>query len=176
MGIQGFKIIARQRARLVGRMLAIEKNAAAEQVELVSLRAKIAAFDEVLGEQGVDIDADIYAPPRAPTPRLYYFAHGELTSRCLSLLRSQRRPLTPVQILNAIVAMTKPTWRHIDDPQKLQRTIKNTMKVVAKRGLIIRIGNASVHQNSDGIWALPEYADVAWDPSDIVRVDGIAIY
>ena len=53
MGIQGFKIIARQRARLVGRMLAIEKNAAAEQVELVSLRAKIAAFDEVLAEQGI---------------------------------------------------------------------------------------------------------------------------
>ena len=32
MGIQGFKIIALQRARLVGEMQAIEKNVLAEQV------------------------------------------------------------------------------------------------------------------------------------------------
>lgn len=176
MGIQGFKIIARQRARMVGKMLAIEKNIIAEQLELASLRARIAAFDEVLGEQGIDIDADLYAPPVVPTPRLYYFEHGELTSRCLNLLRSQCRPLTPVQILNALVAMKKLTWRDIDDPQKLRRGITNTMRIAAKRGLVIRVGNTSTKGNADGIWALPEYVNVTWEPEDIIVVEGVAIY
>lgn len=176
MGIQGFKIIARQRARLVGKMQSIQKNIAGEQSQVAALQAKIAAFDEVLAAQQVDIDADVYAPPVVPTPRLYYFAHGELTSRCLSLLRSQCRPLTPVQIFNAIVAMRKPTWRDAEDPQKLRRAIKNMMKVVAKRGLVVRVGNTSARHDADGIWALPEYVDIAWDPSDIVSVDGVAVY
>ena len=176
MGIQGFKIIARQRARLVGKMQAIEKSIAEQQSQLSALRAKIAAFNEVLGAQQVDIDADVYAPPVVPTPRLYYFAHGELTSRCLSLLRSHCGPLTPVQMFNAMVAMKRPTWRDADDPQKLRRTIKNTMKVLAKRGLVVRVGNTSARHDADGIWALPEYVNVAWDPEDIIVVEGRSIY
>ncbi|MGZ8338603.1 MAG: hypothetical protein ACXWU9_03405 [Telluria sp.] len=167
MGIQGFKIIARQRARLVGKMLAIEKNIIAEQSQLCALRAKIAAFDEVLREQGIDIDADAYAPAIKPTPRLHYFGHGELTVTCLNFLRTQRRPLTPVQLFEGLLVLKKPVWRNLDDPRKVRQSIKNLMKACGKRGLVVRVGNAGNAQNDPGIWALPEFALVPWDASPV---------
>lgn len=171
MGIQGFKIIARQRARLVGKMLAIEKNISAEQLELASLRAKIAAFDEVLGEQGIDIDADTYAQAVQPTPRLYYFEHGELTNVCLSLLRTQGRPLTTVQMFEGLLILKKPVWRHLDDPRKVRQAIKTLMKRCAKRGLVVRVGEVGDAHNDAGIWALPEHVLMTWDanPVDVPR-------
>lgn len=168
MGIQGFKIIARQRARLVGELQAIEKNILKEQGRLLDIQAKIAAFDEVLRAQNVDVDPDLYAPPVSPTPRLYYFGHGELIGSCLDLLRTQRRPLTPVQMLNAIVEMKQPKWRSADDPQKIRQSIKSQMKAYMKRGIVVRVGNAGRGENTDGIWALPEFASVPWEAGTVV--------
>ena len=168
MGIQGFKIIARQRARLVGELQGLEKNILREQGRIQEILTKIAAFDEVLRAQNVDVDPDLYAPPVKTTPRLHYFAHGELIGTCLDLLRTQQRPLSPAQLLNAIIEMKKPQWRSPDDPQKLRRTIKGQLNAYMKRGLVVRIGNGEPGNNADGMWALPEYANVPWEAGAVV--------
>lgn len=171
MGIQGFKIMARQRARLVGKMLEIEKKISAGELELASLRTKISAFDEVLSAQGVDIDADVYAPAVRPTARLYYFGHGELTGTCLGLLRTEARPLTTVQLFEGLLFSKKPTWRSLEDTRKIRSSIKSLMKRCANRGLVVRVGNVGSAQNDAGIWALPEHAHLTWsaDPVDLPR-------
>lgn len=171
MSILGFKIIANQRARLIGKFQAIEKNILAEQAQLLILRAKIAAFDEVLIAQNVDINPDLFAPPVAPTPRLHYFSHGELAGTCLNLLRTQRRPLTSVQMFNAIVQVKKPIWRNPADPQKIKASIKNQMKSFMRRGIVLRAGSAGSGLNAPGIWALPEYADVPWEANATVLAE-----
>lgn len=71
-------------------------------------------------------------------------------------------------MLTAIAEMKKTKWRSPDDPQKIRRTIKSQMKSYLKRGIVIQIGNAGAFGNTEGIWALPEYADVPWDPRALV--------
>lgn len=162
MGIQGFKIMARQRARLVGKMDSIERAIQAAQAELLELKTKVDAYDLVLHAQGIDVDADTYAPPICPTPRKNYFEHGELTGACLSLFRTERRPLTTVQIFDAVLFVKKRVWRNLEDPVQLRQNIRDLLKRCQRRGLVVRIGKVGPGQNDPAIWALPEHASIPW--------------
>lgn len=68
MGIQAFKSVARQRARLVGRLIKLEQRIMTDSATIPELRAKIHSYNDVLSCQGIDVDPDIYAPPVTPTP------------------------------------------------------------------------------------------------------------
>lgn len=103
MGIQAFKSVARQRARLVGRLIKLEQRIMTDSATIPELRAKIHSYDDVLRSQGIDVDPDIYAPPVTPTPKRMYFAYGEMTALCLAALRTAGRLLTTVELLNGLV-------------------------------------------------------------------------
>jgi hypothetical protein len=68
MGIQTFKSVALQRARLVGEARKLNQRISNDHARLAELLVMIRAFDEVLRAQGIDVDPDIYAPAVFPTP------------------------------------------------------------------------------------------------------------
>lgn len=57
-GIQVFKGLAQQRSRLLGRVKRLEGRVEAGEAKIDALLRTVAALDNVLREQGVDIDPD----------------------------------------------------------------------------------------------------------------------
>ena len=163
MGIQTFKSVARQRARLVGEAQKLDRRISSDHARLAELVAQIRAFDEVLRAQGVDVDPDIYAPAVAPTPKKKYFAQGELVGLCLDALRTQRRPITTVGLLELVTHAKGVRWRSLDDINTVRRGIKNAMRMQVKRGRVIRVGTVGDAHDDQALWALPEHASVPWD-------------
>lgn len=159
VGIQVFKGVARQRSRLLGQIERLKDRMQADQTKLEELWRKVVAFDEVLREQGVDIDPDLYAPVK-PTPRRAYFAHGELLGLCLDALRLKQCPLTTLELLDYAVTQASIRWRTPEDRYKTRRYIKNAMGVQAKKGLVVRVGLAGPSRTDTAVWALPRYATV----------------
>jgi hypothetical protein len=159
MGIQVFRGVAQQRSRLLGQVKRLEGRIETDKAKIEELLRKVAAFDEVLREQGVDIDPDQYAPVK-PTPRRAYFAHGELLGLCLDALRIRQLPLTTVELLDYAVAQAGIQWRTPDDRYKTRRYVKNAMGVQARKGIVIRVGTTGSGSDDVAIWALPEYATV----------------
>jgi hypothetical protein len=159
MGIQVFKQVAQQRSRLLGQLKRLEGRIEADTAKVEALRNKVAAFDEVLREQGVDIDPDLYGPQK-PTPRRAYFAHGELLGLCLDALRIRRTPLTTVELLEYAVAQAGIRWRTPEDRYQTRRYIKNAMGVQARKGIVVRVGTTGMGHDDLAVWALPEYAAV----------------
>ncbi|MCT7346500.1 hypothetical protein N4S61_10780 [Burkholderia pseudomallei] len=159
MGIQVFKGLAQQRSRLLGQVKRLEGRIEADKAKIETLLRKVAAFDEVLREQGVDIDPDQYAP-RKPTPRRAYFAHGELLGLCLDALRISGSPLTTLELLDYVVQQASIRWRTREDRYETRRSIKNAMGVQARKGIVVRVGTTGMNHDDIAVWALPEYATV----------------
>ena len=155
MGIQAFKSVARQRARLVGRLIKLEQRILADSATVPELRAKIHSYDDVLRSQGIDVDPDLYAPPVTPTPKRMYFAYGEMTALCLAALRTAGRPLTTVELLDALVRAKSIVWRRTEDRNDTRRSIKNAMAIQAKRGVVVRVGTVGTAHDDLALWALP---------------------
>ncbi|MGA3983693.1 hypothetical protein ACI2VH_05980 [Ralstonia nicotianae] len=162
MGIQVFKGVAQQRARLLGQIKRLDERMRADQAKRDELQRKVAAFDEVLREQGIDIDPDMYAPVK-PTPRRTYFAHGELLGLCFDAMRLRKCPVTTPELLDYVVAQTGVRWKTPEDRYETRRSIKNAMRVQAKKGLVVRVGSTGLRHDDIAIWALPEYAAVERD-------------
>ena len=158
MGIQLFKGAARQRARLLGEIQKLERQRGAVDRQISELQRRVAAFDEVLKAQDVDIEPDDYAPPVKPTPRRVYFKHGELLGFCLDALRIAQCPLSTVDILDSIVCQGQIAWRTPEDRYEVRRSIKNALGVQAKKGLVVKVGQIGRANDGVAIWALPEYA------------------
>ncbi|MGZ8338602.1 MAG: hypothetical protein ACXWU9_03400 [Telluria sp.] len=154
MGIQAFKSVAKQRARLVGQLKKLELRILTDNASVPELRAKIHSYDEVLRSQGIDVDPDIFAPAVTPTPRRKYFAHGELTSLCLAALRTESRALTTVELLDALVCAKKITWRSVEDRSETRRGIKDAMRVQVKRGIVTRVGVVGTGHDKHALWTL----------------------
>lgn len=162
MGIQVFKGVAQQRSRLLGQIKRLQGRMQTDQTKLEELWRKVAAFDEVLREQGIDIDPDIYAPVK-PTPRLAYFAQGELLGLCLDALRLRKGPLTTLELLDYAVTQAGVRWRSPEDRNRTRRYLKNAMGVQTKRGVVVRVGTTGLRHDDMAIWALPEYAAIQRD-------------
>lgn len=154
MGIQAFKSVAKQRARLVGRLIKLEQRILTDSSSVPELRAKIHSYNDVLSCQGIDVDPDIYAPPVTPTPKRTYFAYGEMTGLCLSALRTAGRPLTTVELLDALVLAKDIVWRCTEDRNKTRKGIKNAMGVQARRGLVVRFGTVGDAHDDLALWTL----------------------
>ncbi|MFL9906833.1 hypothetical protein [Paraburkholderia sp. RL17-337-BIB-A] len=84
MGIQVFKGITQQRARILGQIRELEEQARAADAKVAELQRQVAAFDEVLRAQGVDIDPDEYMPvPPQETFEREVVTQGALSARLL---------------------------------------------------------------------------------------------
>lgn len=162
MGIQVFKGVAQQRSRLLGQIERLKGRMQADQTKLEELWRKVAAFDEVLREQGIDIDPNLYAPVK-PTPRRAYFAHGELLGLCLDALRTRKCPLTTLELLDYAVAQAGIRWKTAEDRYRTRRYLKNAMGLQTKRGIVVRVGTTGLRHDDTAIWALPEYAAIQRD-------------
>jgi hypothetical protein len=155
MGIQAFRSVAKQRARLVGQLKKLEQRILDDSAEVRELAAKIHSYDDVLRAQGIDVDPDIYAPAVVPTTRRKYFAQGELTALCLATLRTEGRALTTVTLLDALVRAKNINWRSTEDRNETRRSVKNAMRAQAKQGVVVRVGTVCDAHDALALWALP---------------------
>jgi hypothetical protein len=161
VGIQVFKGAARQRARLLGEIEKLETQRDSVDQQIAELQRRVAAFDEVLKAQEVDIDPNTFEPVK-PTPRRAYFKHGELLGLCFDALRTHGRPLSTVDILDYAVRRAEIVWRADDDRYEVRRSIKNALGVQAKKGLVAKVGQIGRVSDGIAVWALPEYAHLPY--------------
>jgi hypothetical protein len=75
MAIALWKMAAKQRARVVGRLQELERRIESDQAEMAALRSQLDAHDAVLRAQAI-------VSPNGPL----LVKHGELTSRALKAL------------------------------------------------------------------------------------------
>jgi hypothetical protein len=101
MAIALWKMAAKQRARVVGRLQELERRIESDQAEMAALRSQLDAHDAVLRAQAIDIEPDDFYRPVSPNGPLLV-KHGELTSRALKALRDPAPPAST----NPIVRMT----------------------------------------------------------------------
>lgn len=130
---------------------------------MAELLVQIRAFDEVPKAQGIHVDPDIYAPAVVPTPNKKCFARGELVGLYLDALRTQKRPITTVGLLESITRAKAVRWRSVDDRHTVRRSIKNAMRMQVKRGIVVRVGTVGDARDDQALWALPEHAGIPWD-------------
>lgn len=172
MGVQLFKTAAMQRAYLVGHLNRLrtatqkkvaEMKAIEAQIEL--LKAKIAAYNVVLAEQGIEIaPEDLYRPLRQ-SPKRGFFKHGELSSLILEALRQAQAPLSTLEIFAYAVERQGVTFQSLIDRSETRRTVKNQLRVYAHKGLVVRLNEERVQGTRvPSFWALPEFAHLPHPP------------
>lgn len=153
MGIQVFKGAAFQRARLVGQRRKLLARIDRTQAAVAELDAKIAAFNLVLREQGVDIDPD-YFKPVTPTPRRGYFQHGQISSLLLDTLRRATRPLSTVELLAEVCAAAGVVFKSPQDRYRARRYLDSRLGVYARRGVVTRIRGVDAKHDDVSHWKL----------------------
>lgn len=151
MGIQVFKGVAQQRARLIGQRNQLLLRAARDAARVEVLEAKIRAYNIVLQAQGIDIDPDDYKPV-VPHVRRRMFAHGQLSGLCLAALRTNGRPMSTCEVLNYVVREAGICFTHPRERNEVRRGIKNQLRVYARRGVVLRVGRVGPRHDDEALW------------------------
>ncbi len=153
MGIQVFKGAANQRARLVGERNKLLARISRQNAAVQELEAKIAAFNIVLRQQGVDIDPDDFKPV-APSSRLGYFRYGQISALSLDALRAATRPLSTIEILEYVVRTAEVSFKSPHDRYRTRCYLDNRLGVYAKSGIVKRVRPSSARHDDVSYWLL----------------------
>jgi hypothetical protein len=153
MGIQVFKQVAQQRARMAGERNKLLARSARDAARIAELEEHIKAFNVVLRSQGVDIDPDDFKPV-VPHPAKNLYRKGQRTRLCLSALRLAKEPLTANQVLAYVIEHAPLRFTHPHQRYEARRGVKNQLGVLARKGMVVRVGQVGPRHDDEALWRL----------------------
>ncbi len=118
------------------------------------LRANLAHVDATIRLFAPGLDPDAILPKRT-YQRTRYFAKGELSRRCLDVLRDTEGPLTTAEIAAAVMADKGPL---ASDPALIAAVaerVQGLLRNLSKRGAVIKTGISR-----DAQWALAKQIEI----------------
>ena len=160
MGIRAYDKAARLRSRALGRIKQLRESILKAENEIRELEARVLGYNRELQQMGFDMDPD-WIDPVVPTPKLKYFARGELIGLCLKALREQQGPLSTVQLLDYAAGTRGVRFRAPEHRAKTRASIKRMLIEYARQGIVVRLPYARTSHDESVCWVLPEFYSVA---------------
>ncbi len=130
-----------KRAEIGGYITDLERKIKQQRANLAHIDATIRLF-----APGLDPDA---IPPKRGYRRTRYFAKGELSRRCLDVLRTAQGPLTMAEIAATIMADKGSLGSDPVLVAAISERAQTLLRNLSKRGAVIKSG-----KSRDAWWAI----------------------